>query len=156
MRFSISIQIVLFGWFAISAASAVGCKEPVYNYSECVQIETARCDVRDGCTGEEEFDHSYPGFDRDTCVAYSKEHCKTRKLGGEGWDQDDVEACALSILDLSCDDLIPRGNDETEKLKDCWFIENENSDPGEDTETADSATGDLESDGETDSKDGGD
>lgn len=99
--------------------------DPKPNYSECVEIETARCEVRDGCIGDPSFDKSYPVFDTATCLTYAKEHCRTRKIGGEGWDQADVEACTTAIENLPCAALIPRGIDETESIAGdpCWFID---------------------------------
>lgn len=137
------------------------------DYDECVRIETARCDVREACIGNKAFDKAYPDFDRDTCVAYSKEHCRTREIRGEKWDQKNVDACVEAILSLKkdCSKLIPKGEDETEAIGQCNFIENgdagmldldqkknETDDTGEetqstdDTESEDSQTVDEETD----------
>ena len=104
----------------------LACMDPRPDYNECVQIETARCDVRAACVGHEKFDNEYKNFDRDTCVAYSKEHCRTREIEGEKWDQKDIDACVKAILSLkqNCDMLLPKGEDETEALGQCNFIEN--------------------------------
>ena len=100
--------------------------DPTHNYDECVEIETARCKVRDACKGNAEFDKSYKDFDVKTCIAYSKEHCRTRKIEGDDWDQGDVDKCVAAIMSLEkdCSRLIPRGIDETEEIGQCNFIEN--------------------------------
>ena len=135
--------------------------DPRPNYDECVQIETARCDVRETCIGNKAFDKAYPDFDRDTCVAYSKEHCRTRRITGEDWEQKDVDKCVKAILSLKqdCGRLIPKGEDETEDIGQCNFIEDgdaglldlkkehgdgEDTDSrtdGDDTESDDATTG---------------
>ena len=130
--------------------------DPLHNYDECVQIETARCDARAACKGTETFDASYPGFDKDTCIAYAKENCRTRKIGAAGtlWDQRDVESCVTAIGDLSCDDLIPRGIDETESLDACWFIDGiDTAAPNSDTDTETDT--DTDTDADTDTNDSG-
>ena len=112
--------------------------DPLHNYDECVQIESARCQARADCQGTDEaFDQAYPDFDNDTCIAYAKEHCRTRKIAGTGWDQRDVAKCVDTIRALKddCDALIPRGVDETEYVDACWFIDGIDSAPPEDTET---------------------
>jgi hypothetical protein len=100
--------------------------DPRPNYDECVQIETARCRVRGECQGIDEFDNAYGGFDVDTCISYSKEHCRTRRLNGVNWTQKDVDACVDAILSLKndCTRLLPKGIDETEKIGQCNFIDN--------------------------------
>ncbi len=111
--------------------------DPKPNYTECVEIETARCQVRDRCVGDPAFDESYPDFDEATCITYAKEHCRTRKIGGEGWDQADVEHCVTAVKALPCVALVPRGIDETEKISECWFIDETSSD--EDTPKGDAS-----------------
>lgn len=126
--------------------------DPLHNYNECVEIESARCEARTECQGNEAFDQSYPDFDHDTCITYAKEHCRTRKIDGTNWEQGNVDACAAAITALSenCDALIPRGNDETEAIRECWFID------GLDTAEPEMDTVDTNSDPDTDSPDGGD
>jgi hypothetical protein len=125
---------------------ASGCSDGLHNYDECVQIETARCDVRAECQEDEAFDAAYPKFDRATCIAYIKEHCRTRKIAGKNWDQSDVNKCATAVTGLkdNCDALIPRGIDETEDLDECWFINGiepvESDDDTDDTNKEDSET----------------
>ena len=133
MRISITATLGLLICFIAA------CMDPLHNYDECVEIERARCEVRGQCqqTEDKAFNKSYPDFDVDTCLAYAKEHCRTRKIAGDGWDQRDVEDCVNSINALRdhCDALIPRGHDETEDLADCWFIDGVDSEhPPEDTE----------------------
>lgn len=150
MKFSILlIKICFIGIFAS------GCLDDLHNYDECVQIETARCDVRAECQGDEAFDDAYPDFDRATCVAYIKEHCRTRKLAGKTWDQSDIDKCATAVSELedNCDALIPRGVDETEDLDECWFING--SEPVDSTDDTDDTDEDG-SDTSTDSSDAGD
>lgn len=105
------------------------CMDATPDYSECVQIETARCDIREQCRGKKAFDEAYPKFDGDTCVAYAKEHCRTRKIEGDYTEQQ-LEACVKAIReDLTCKDLIPRGVVETETLWDCAFIDDRDAGP---------------------------
>ena len=120
--------------------------DPLHNYNECVEIESARCDARTECQGNEVFDKSYPDFDGATCLAYAKEHCRTRKIGADQdlWNQRDVDDCATAILGLAenCDALIPRGIDETEDLGACWFIDGKDTaapepEPDTNSDTAD-------------------
>ncbi len=90
----------------------MGCMDPTPDYDECVEIETARCDIRSDCVGNKKFDEAYPKFDGDTCVAYAKEHCRTRKIEGD-YDPRQLERCVRSIRrDLTCSDLTPKGVDE--------------------------------------------
>ena len=95
--------------------------DDLHDYKECVQIETARCKLRDDCKqhGDPTFLQEFKGFDYDTCVAYAKEHCRTRKIGGGDWDTwngTHVDNCAAAIEGLFpeyCSDLHP-SVDETE------------------------------------------
>ena len=104
----------------------LSCMDPRPNYDECVDIETARCNVREQCRSNEDFDDEYPDFDVDACIRYGKEHCRTRKIAGEDWVQRDVEDCVTAILSLksTCDQLFPRGVDETESIGQCNFLDN--------------------------------
>lgn len=113
----------------ICALMILGCMDPTPDYEECVKIETARCDARDQCRGEESFDEAYPHFDVDTCVAYAKEHCRTRKISGDYTPQQVDDCVAAIIEDVTCDDLIPRGVDETKDLWDCHFIDDRDAGP---------------------------
>ena len=93
----------------------------LHDYKECVEIETARCELRDNCKdqGNPAFMKEFGDFDYDTCIAYCKEHCRTRKIGGgdwENWTGHDVDNCVAAIVDLCpnhCKDLHP-SVDETE------------------------------------------
>ncbi len=100
--------------------------DPRTDWEECVQIETARCEVRQTCMKNEDVEEAYGNFDLDTCIAYSKEHCRTRQIEGDNWDQKDIEACVKAILSLKhdCSRLLPKGQDETEDIGQCNFIEN--------------------------------
>jgi hypothetical protein len=112
--------------FAASLFSllAIACMDPLHDYQECVQIETARCKLRQDCkkSGNAVFKEKFKDFDYDTCVAYAKEHCRTREIGGgdenvwQNWSDKDVDKCADAILALfpnHCVDLDP-SVDETE------------------------------------------
>jgi hypothetical protein len=121
----------------------MSCMDPTPDYNECVQIETARCDIRAECKGDEDFDKEYPKFDGKTCIAYAKEHCRTREIGGD-YTVEQLEACVTAIReDLTCDDLIPRGTDEIKKknLWDCHFIDGRDAGP-KPPEDADNDAGD--------------
>ena len=106
--------------------------DDLHDYDECVQIEEARCQLRDDCKeqGDPTFLKEFKKFDYDTCVAYAKEHCRTRKIGGgewEKWTGKDVDRCSNAIKALYptyCKDLHP-SVDETEWLmmeEVCGFI----------------------------------
>ncbi len=124
MKIIITIQLL----FAVLLLS--GCMDPIYNYNECVEIETARCNVREECKGDKTFDKSYPNFDVKSCISYAKEHCRTRKIKGDNWDQKNVDSCSAAILQLKddCRTLTPKGVDETEELSECSFIEGNDTD----------------------------
>lgn len=121
----------------------LGCMDSLHDYDECVEIETARCDLRDACkkAGDKEFEKNFSDFDKDTCIAYAKEHCRTREIKGDESEgegavaQDDIKKCTDAIKAMApdrCDELDP-GVDETEKWleTECWFIE-EKEDTSED------------------------
>lgn len=128
----------------IAAFGITGCKDPLHNYDECVDIETARCDLRESCLGNENFDKEFPDFDRDTCVAYAKEHCRTRKIGTPGWTVSDLEACLRAIFNpnnpeapqgVPCESL-SKNQDETLDIAQCAFLkESQDSDEPTETET---------------------
>ncbi len=127
------VSIVIF----TAALTLSGCMDDLHNYHECVDIETARCDLRDECLRNDSPDvkKSYPDFDQDTCVAYAKEHCRTRKIGNDfDRDQADIELCITAILAFPCAD-VRKGNDETETLEACAFID-EPGDAGQEEESA--------------------
>jgi len=116
--------------------------DPLHEYDECVKIENARCDLRAACQGKDAaFDKHFPDFDRDTCIAYAREHCRTREIQGQGWTKSDLNACVEAISDLApsgCSRLDP-AVDETESLEECAFIE-QGEDAGEiDSESDDDA-----------------
>ena len=136
--------------------------DPKPDYDECVQIETARCEVRKQCEDAEGFKDSYKRFNVDTCIAYSKEHCSTRKIRGTDWDQGNVEACVEAILSLKydCSRLIPKGIDETESIGQCNFIDNGDAGlidliPKEGTESDDDGSPDTENGTDTTDRDAG-
>jgi hypothetical protein len=120
--------------------------DPRPNYDECVQIEEARCEVRKDCMKDDDVAEAYSDFDFDTCIAYSKEHCRTREIQGEKWDQKNITACveAIRSLKYDCKRLLPKGEDETEAIGQCNFIENGDAGPidlapkSHDTDTLDS------------------
>ncbi len=121
-----------------------GCADPLYNYSECVDIETARCDLRTACKEKDaaSFEQKFPDFDRETCLTYAKENCRVREIKGEGWTADDIDACVKAILALQnhqCADLNPK-TDETTALRACWFIEAPDDQPDDTDQDTDSAT----------------
>lgn len=117
--------------------------DDLHEYEECVQIEKARCRLRQDCdeAGVPAFKDNFKEFDYDTCVAYAKEHCRTREIGGgdwETWNGNDVDDCAEAIVALSptyCADLDP-SIDETEWsfMQDaCGFLDEvEEEEPEED------------------------
>ncbi len=127
---------------------AMGCVEEKHDSKQCKEIEIARCELRLNCQTEAsedpvekaDFDHRFPGFDLDTCIAFAKEHCGTKKLGAKVLCTEQsinlcVDQCVEAILALgptpadagvqgpnSCDDL-SRGEDETLDLPECDFIQ---------------------------------
>jgi hypothetical protein len=132
---------------------AMGCVEERHDYKQCVEIETARCELRDNCLIYDEynpnlanpFNKRFPGFNLDTCIDFAREHCGTRKLGasslcsGQGKEINTcVEECVAAILDLGPDpedptapgpnecDYLERGLDETLRLEECNFIQGKN------------------------------
>ncbi len=169
-------------WIVITTGvivcAAAGCQDPLKEYAECKKIEFARCELRQDCqndpdnvlsnTDQAAFNKEFKGFDYDTCIAYAKEHCRTRKIGGgeeelrelEGygnWSGTDVKDCATAIKALypaGCVKL-DKSEDETEENKfpevfdTCWFI---NEDKDDDEEPEDAGTGDTDT---GDSLDGG-
>ncbi|MCU0663771.1 MAG: hypothetical protein MUC50_15760 [Myxococcota bacterium] len=104
-----------------------GCMDPLQDYRECVNLETARCDLREGCVGNASFDKEFPDFDRDTCVAYAKEHCRTRKIGASDFTQAQVKACIEAIAKTPCDSLAMNVA-ETRDLEECAFLITQNPD----------------------------
>ena len=121
----------------IFALATAGCMDPLHDYEECKKIEIARCDLRDSCRNDSEFQEHFSDFDRDTCVAYAKEHCRTREIGGGGidWGDKHVEACIDAIRGVTCSSL-RKSDDETEQLPACAFI---NRPPEDDVEDEDDA-----------------
>ena len=123
----------------VLVGAAGGCMDKLYDYERCVDIETARCELRDNCI---------EGFDKATCVSYYEEYCRTRKLKNDkGIDKADVDACVAAIEALPCEALYDEeGNlaavDETESLPECDFIET----PDDDAD----AGGDSDADADTD------
>ncbi|MCP4604038.1 MAG: hypothetical protein GY847_26535 [Proteobacteria bacterium] len=113
----------------------LGCLDSLHDYSECKEIEFARCELRRDCQdeGNGDFKKEFKDFDYDTCIAYSEEHCRTRKIGGGDeeiygkWNGKNVDRCVKAINDLfpgHCKDL-DRSVDETEwefMEETCWFI----------------------------------
>jgi hypothetical protein len=121
----------------LSSIVAVSCLDSLQDYEECKEIENARCALRQKCdeSGNQAFQKEFPNFDFATCVAYAKEHCRTRKIGSTAsWKPSDVHACAqaISALDLAfCSELDP-AVDETESAplaSFCWFIEAPEEEP---------------------------
>lgn len=107
------------------------------DYQECKDIETARCDLRDSCKGDKVFDKQFPGFDRATCVAYAAEHCRTREIGGAvDWEGTDVDKCVAAILTVDCA-VLQKGDDETETLDPCAFINSKSEDEDPDDSSDD-------------------
>ena len=99
----------------LASAVLAGCMDSLYDYKDCVTIETARCDLRESCD---------PGFDRATCVAYYKEFCRTREIDGPlGKDASDkqVAACVAAIKTYDCLLLDPTV-DETTDIPACEFL----------------------------------
>jgi hypothetical protein len=122
--------------------SCSGCMDPTPDYDECVEIETARCDIREACLGDAAFDASYPKFDGATCVAYAKEHCRTRKIIGD-YTPRQLDACINAMQELTCQELIPRGVDETKTLWDCAFIDDRDAGPRPAVTPEDAGAGDA-------------
>lgn len=115
--------------FILVSVVLSGCMDSLYDYKDCVKIETARCDLRESCL---------PGFDRATCVSYYKEFCRTREIDGplgKEASANQVAACIAAIETYECDDLDPKV-DETSNLPACEFLWPKNSDE-------DSGTDDL-------------
>lgn len=114
--------------------------DPLHDYRECVKIETARCQLRENCD---------PSFEYDTCVAYYKEFCRTRKLKGPGSDtltDEMVQACVEAVLAVPCETLNP-GVDETEALEECRFIQKQSEDT--EADAGDQGTDDEDTDTDT-------
>ncbi len=116
--------------------------DPLQNYGACLDIETARCDLRKGCQQAQppdpDFSSEFKGFEHDTCIAYAEEHCRTREIGGgeDGiWNDGDVEACVRAIKTLVTCGQLRKGTDETHALDGCEFI-----DPAEETPITDAGT----------------
>jgi hypothetical protein len=134
---------------------AMGCVEDKPDYKQCRDIEIARCELRANCQtaayedpiDKQNFNDRFPNFDLDTCIAFAKEHCGTRKLGATEVClathvsiNDCVDLCVEAILGLGPDPadagvqgpnacgLIERGKDETLKLPDCDFIQGSGED----------------------------
>jgi hypothetical protein len=109
----------------LSALCTTGCMDPLKNYDECVEIETARCDLRHSCIGVGDFNDEFPDFDYDTCIAYAQEHCRTREIVGSDDCEDDltacVDLCVLAIENVDCG-ILEMSVDETVHLPDCEFI----------------------------------
>lgn len=140
MRSLILGQLVL----VLVCGAAGGCMDKLYDYERCVDIESARCDLRDRCID---------GFDVETCYAYYEEFCRTRKLKNDkGIDKTDVEECVAAIEALPCEALYDTEGalaavDETASLPECDFIET----PDDDAD----AGGDTDVDTDTDPGDAG-
>jgi hypothetical protein len=64
-----------------------GCMDKSGDYSECVDIETARCEFRGRCD---------KSFDVDQCVYYYKEQCRGRKIN-EDFANRQLDACIDDI-----------------------------------------------------------
>ncbi|MCP4674010.1 MAG: hypothetical protein GY854_00510 [Deltaproteobacteria bacterium] len=136
-----------------------GCQDPLHEYKECKEIENARCELRKDCykAGNAEFRKEYKGFDYDTCIAYAREHCRTRKIGGgedevaeakSDWNNSDVDDCVEAIGTIcpdQCKDL-DKSIDETESNKFpavaevCWFINKDDDEDEEEEEPEDAGT----------------
>ena len=149
-------RIVIF--IIVLSLLVFGCQDPLHEYKECKEIENARCALRRDCykAGNTEFRKEYKGFDYDTCVAYAREHCRTRKIGGGEevdiedngeWNNTDVDKCVEAIGALypaQCKDL-DKSIDETESDKFptvaevCWFI-NKPEEEEEEEEPEDAGT----------------
>jgi hypothetical protein len=128
------------------ALAFVACMDPLHDYSGCVRIEKARCQLRENCDS---------GFDYETCVAYYQEFCRTRKMNGPNSDvltPEMVQACVDAILNVPCEVLNP-GLDETELLPECDFLQKlPEPDAGDGDGGADSDTDtDTDVDSDTDS-----
>lgn len=131
------MRLVLIVAMAISLVGS-GCMDPLHDYKKCVEVETARCQLREQCD---------PGFDYATCVAYYKEFCRTRKMNGPGSDvltDEMVQDCIDAILEVPCEVLVP-GRDETELLPECDFLQKKPTDTDPDA----GADGDTDTDTET-------
>ena len=113
--------------YTVFILCTVGCMDPLKNYDECVEIETARCALRQDCKGVGDFDAEFPNFEYDTCVAYAEEHCRTTELADPDCDPNlpaCVDACVAAIEALApdfCDDLEMNYN-ETADLPACDFL----------------------------------
>lgn len=107
--------------FAIVAFGVAGCKDPLHDYQECVDIETARCRLRASCVGVSSFDKEFPNFDENTCVAYAKEHCRTRKIHASGFTRKQVDDCIDAIAQVPCENLA-MNTTETMALSECAFL----------------------------------
>ena len=106
-----------------------GCMDELHSYEECVQIETARCELRESCEGELGYK-----FDYDTCVVYYEEFCRTRKMNGPGsaaLTQAMVDACIAAIMQVPCK-WLNDGLDETDMLPECDFLHTDPKDGGPD------------------------
>ena len=133
-----SMRTLFTSVLAFISLAQLCCMDSLHEYDECVEIETARCDLRNECkkTNDEVFKEKFSGFDKDTCIAYAKEHCRTREIQGvESVAEEDVTKCADAIVALApqrCAELDP-GVDETEEWleEECGFIEEE-EEPSED------------------------
>ena len=116
---------------SLAVLCTLGCMDPLEDYQECVEIETARCSLREKCSSS---------FDFDTCVAYAREHCRTRQIpndcNGSNNLQPCVNACVDAIEQVDCD-LLEMSYNETENLEECEFLDppDEEPDAGSDTDT---------------------
>jgi hypothetical protein len=135
-------RLVLGLALAALSLGAAACGDPLNDYSACVRVEKARCELRARCD---------PGFDRDTCDAYYEEFCRTREIDGEAGKSAttaEVDACVTAILgEIDCATLqnaLDNDLDETELLEECAFThpsEDAGTDADTDTDTdTDTAT----------------
>ena len=89
----------------------IGCMNESGDYSGCVDVETARCELRKRCDS---------GFDIDQCIYYYKEQCRIREFDNDATDKQ-LSACIKDLesigSDKQCKELDKLKSDENEICK---------------------------------------
>ncbi|NLN61789.1 MAG: hypothetical protein GX146_02805 [Myxococcales bacterium] len=103
-----------FTWFAVSAAALVtACMGDLTHYDECIDVETARCELRHRCDAS---------FDVSGCTMYYREFCRTRKIESE-FTAVQVDACVADIDKLGTPEQCQRVANMKGKTEVCAFDE---------------------------------
>jgi len=116
------------------------CMGDLHEYSECVQVETARCEFRDRCDAS---------FDVQSCVAYYKEFCRTREIETD-FEPAQIDACIADMDALGSAQQCARLEELGGKSEICVFSElascreflclSDENDGDDDVDTADTET----------------